>query len=136
VRVAVGDAPRLSAKLTGPEQAALDDAIRKAERLSRIEFSVFVGRAEGDPRTFARSLHGSLVAPSRSVLVLVDPDARATEVVTGSIVRRTLEDREVELAVLAMQSSFSAGDLVGGLRRGIQLLAEHSRSPQTLHAEG
>jgi uncharacterized membrane protein YgcG len=135
VRVAVGDAPRLSTKLTGSERAALDETIRRAEQLSRTEFSVFVGTAEGDPRTFARSLHGSLVAPSRSVLVLVDPDARVTEVVTGSLVRRSLDDREVELAVVAMQSSFGAGDLVGGLRRGVQLLAEHARSQRTLHAD-
>ena len=33
-----------------------------------------------------------------------------------------------------MQSDFAAGDLVGGLRRGIQMLAEHARAPQTLHA--
>ena len=34
-----------------------------------------------------------------------------------------------------MQSRFAAGDLVGGLRRGIQMLAEHARAPQTLHAD-
>lgn len=117
------------------DRVALDDAIRAAERLSRVEFSVFVGRAEGDPRAFATSLHASLVAPARSILIMVDPDARALEVVTGSWVRRTLRDPQVELAVAAMQSLFAAGDLVGGLRRGIQMLAEHARAPQTLHAE-
>jgi hypothetical protein len=35
--------------------------------------------------------------------------------------------------VLAMQSEFAAGDLVGGLKRGIALLADHARAPQTLH---
>ena len=74
------------------------------------------------------------MAPSRSILVLVDPDARAVEVVTGSEVRRTLRDSEVELAVAQMQTLFAEGDLVGGLRRGIQMLAEHARAPQTLHA--
>ena len=134
--MAVGDnTPTLSTKLTGSERVALDETMRKAERLSRTEFSVFVGRAEGPARAFARSLHASLVAPARSILIMVDPDARALEVVTGSLVRRTLEDREVELAVMAMQTSFGAGDLVGGLRRGIQLLADHARAPETLHAE-
>ena len=49
--------------------------------------------------------------------------------------RRTLRDSQVELAVVQMQSLFAEGDLVGGLRRGIQMLAEHARAPQTLHAE-
>ena len=117
------------------ERAALDAAIRKAEQLSRAEFSVFVGKAEGDARAFATRLHNSLVAPARSVLIMVDPTARAIEVVTGAFVRRTLSDSEVELAVIAMQTAFSEGDLVGGLRRGIALLADHARSPQTLHAQ-
>jgi hypothetical protein len=113
-------------RLGGAGRAALDDTIRKAERVSRVEFSVFVGHAEGEPREFARSLHAQLVAPARSILVMVDPDAHAVEVVTGSDVRRTLADPQVELAMAAMQSQFVDG---------IQLLAENARAPQTLHAE-
>jgi uncharacterized membrane protein YgcG len=127
--VAAGD------PFSATERAALDAAIRKAEQLSRAEFSVFVGKAEGEARAFATRLHNSLVAPARSVLIMVDPTARAIEVVTGEFVRRTLSDSEVELAVIAMQTAFAEGDLVGGLRRGIALLAEHARSPQTLHAQ-
>ncbi len=119
---------------TNAERFALDEAIRKAEQLSRAEFSVFVGHAESDPREFATRLHNSLVAPARSILIMVDPEQRALEVVTGGYVRRTLSDSEVDLAVLAMQTDFAAGDLVGGLKRGIQLLADHARSPETLHA--
>ena len=131
-----GDASdtRLRARFSGGDKVALDETIRRAERLSRVEFSVFVGHAEGDPRAYAVSLHGTLVAPARSILVMVDPDARALEIVTGSHVRRTLRDSQVELAVAQMQTLFAAGDLVGGLRRGIQMLAEHARAPQTLHA--
>jgi hypothetical protein len=135
--VAAGDGAglRLSARFSASDRVALDETIRRAERLSRVEFSVFVGHAEGDPRAYALSLHATLVAPARSILVMVDPDARAVEVVTGSHVRRTLRDTQVELAVAQMQSLFAAGDLVGGLRRGIQMLAEHARAPQTLHAQ-
>ena len=93
----------------------------------RVEFSVFVGTAEGEPRAFATRLHNSLVAPARSILIMVDPDARALEIVTGGYVRRTLSDHEVELAALEMQTAFAAGDLVGGLKRGIEMLAEHAR---------
>ena len=122
-------------RFTASERVALDETIRKAERVSRVEFSVFVGHAEGEPRAFALSLHAALAAPARSVLVMVDPDARALEVVTGSEVRRTLRDQQVELAIATMQSLFAADDLVGGLRRGVQMLAEHARAPLTLHAE-
>jgi uncharacterized membrane protein YgcG len=117
------------------ERFQVDEAIRRAEQVSRFEFSVFVGRAEGDPRAFATQLHNSLVAPARSILIMVDPGARAIEIVTGGTVRRNLTDQEVELTALQMQSSFAEGDLLGGLRRGIQMLADHARAPQTLHTE-
>lgn len=118
------------------ERYQVDEAIRRAELVSRFEFSVFVGRADGEPRAFATRLHNSLVAPARSILILLDPAARVLEIVTGGEVRRTLSDREVELVTLQMQTLFASGDLVGGLRRGIQMLAEHAVGPETLHAEG
>jgi hypothetical protein len=34
-----------------------------------------------------------------------------------------------------MQSAFAAGDLVGGITRGVLMLAEHARKPRMLHAE-
>ena len=126
-RVAAGD-------FSSAERYALDETIRKAEQQSRVEFSLFVGSAEGDPRAFATQLHNSLVAPARSILIMVDPDARALDVVTGGYVRRTLTDKEVELTALQMQTSFAEGDLVGGLKRGIAMLAEHARPQNTLHA--
>ncbi len=116
------------------ERHEIDRAIRAAEQASRYEFSVYVGQRRG--RSAGLRDDGCtprLVAPSRSILILVDPVARALEVVTGVDVRRNLTDREVELAVLQMQSAFAAGDLVGGLKRGITMLADHARAPETLH---
>ena len=48
--VAVGEHPdtRLSHRFGANDKVALDETIRKAERLSRVEFSVFVGHAEGN----------------------------------------------------------------------------------------
>ena len=117
------------------ERYQIDEAIRQAELVSRFEFSVFVGRVDGEPRAFATQLHNRLVAPPRSVLILLDPAARVLEIVTGGEVRRNITDREVELVALNMQSMFAAGDLVGGLRRGIQELADHATAPITLHTE-
>lgn len=113
----------------GPaEQASVDAAIRAAEQACRAEISVFVGRSDGDPRAFATSLHNTLVAPSRSILVMVDPERRVVEIVTGGHVRRNLTDAEAQLAIEEMTRSFADGDLAGGLRRGVLLLAEHARS--------
>jgi hypothetical protein len=112
----------------------IDRAIRAAETISRYEFSVYVGAADGEAGPFAERLHASLVAPARSVLIMVDPAARLLEVVTGSVVRRDLPDDAVRLAVVAMQSAFGQGDLVGGIRRGLAQLAEAARKPATLHA--
>jgi hypothetical protein len=117
------------------ESFQIDEAIRKAEQVSRYEFSVFVGRAGTDPRAFATQLHNSLVAPARSILIMLDPAGRSLEIVTGGYVRRTLSDQEVELTALQMRASFAEGEFVDGLKRGIQMLADHARAPQTLHAE-
>lgn len=127
VQVATGEPFPASAR------AEIDKAIRDAETMSRFEFSVFVGASEGETRPFAERLHASLVAPSRSVLILVDPAARIVEVVTGSAVRHHLQDNEVKLATLSMQTAFAAGDLVGGITGGVLQLAEHARRPQLLN---
>lgn len=127
--MAAGDA------LSESDRLALDRTIRLAEQSCRFEFSVYAGPAEGDDtRVWATRLHNRLVAPSRSVLILVDPRRRVIEVVTGSDVRIHLTDAEVELAVLAMSSEFAGGNLLGGLQRGIAMLAEHARPQNTLHA--
>jgi hypothetical protein len=34
-----------------------------------------------------------------------------------------------------METLFAEGDIVGGLRRGINMLADHARAPETLHAK-
>lgn len=112
----------------------IDRAIRAAETVCRFEFSVYVGPADGEAGPFAKRLHTSLVAPERSVLILVDPAARILEIVTGSVVRRDLADDAVRLAVVAMESAFAQGDLVGGIKRGVAQLADAARKPQTLHA--
>ena len=113
--------------LSSSDRLALDTAIRRAEELSRFEFSVFVGAHEGDDaREYASRLHNRLVAPARSVLVMVDPGRRVVEVVTGAEVRRHLTDAEVDLAILAMHEDLSEGRLAPALARGIDMLAAHA----------
>src|SRR5215213_11856223 len=125
----------MAREFTSAERVSLDQAIRAAEQVSRYEFSVFVGTADGNPRRFAERLNAALSTPSRSVLIMVDPTARVIEVVTGAEVRRVLSDREATLAVLEMRTQFAAGELVRGLRRGISMLAMGARAPRTLHTQ-
>lgn len=125
--MAAGDA------FSASQQAEIDRAIRAAETSCRLEFSVYVGAVEGDTPPYARRLHASLSTPDRSVLILVDPAGRALEIVTGSVARRSLTDDSVRLAAAGMQSCFTAGDLVGGIKHGVGQLAEAARKPATLH---
>ena len=120
---------------TSSQRHEIDKAIRDAETVCRYEFSVFVGASEGETHRFAQRLHSALTAPDRSVLLMVDPAARIVEIVTGAAVRRDLDDAEVKLAALTMQTAFAAGDLVGGIKQGVHMLADHARRPRMLHAE-
>ncbi|MDP3894035.1 DUF5130 family protein [Nocardioides sp.] len=114
-------------ELSSTDRQLIDTTIRRAEQLSRCEFSVFVGNAGDNPRAFATRLHNSLVAPSRSVVVMVDPRARAVEVVWGSWTRPRLTDAEVDAAIAQMSADFAGGDLVGGIVRGIERLAQDAK---------
>lgn len=121
--------------LTPSQTEELKRAVRKAEEDSDLDFSLYLGAADGDPRAYARQLHAALADPARSVLVLCDPEARALEIITGAIARRALEDAECALAAVSMQSSFEGGDLVGGLAQGLIQLGRSARAPRTLHTD-
>ena len=115
------------------ERLRIERAVTVAEELSGLTFSVFLGVARGEPRAYAEQLHEGLPEPDTSVLVLCDPRARALEIVTGARVRRVLDDFDCRLAAVSMQSSFQAGDIIGGLVNGVQQMGQSARQPQTLH---
>jgi uncharacterized membrane protein YgcG len=111
-------------------------AIQHAQQQSGLRFSVYVGPVPGDPRAHARRLHAELGADApNAVLVLVDPANRALEVVTGNEARRWLDDRACALGSISMTSSFAAGDLAGGIARGLQVLGSNARHPVSLHRD-
>ena len=108
-------------------------AVRNAETISGLTFSVFIGVSEEDSRAYAERLHKALTDPDHSVLVMCDVEFRKLEIVTGIEARRVLSDLECRLAAAAMQTSFAGGDIVGGLTIGVQQLGEAARQPKTLH---
>jgi hypothetical protein len=120
---------------TDRERDDVERARRIAEGDTGLRFSVYVGALGADSRASAVALHAALTDPVSSVLVAVDPGARRVEVVTGSMSRRWLDDRGCALAVLAMTTSFSAGDLAGGIVNGLRALGEHARHPRVLHVD-
>ena len=112
----------------------LKRAVRNAETISGLTFSLYVGVSEDDSREYAERLHRALADRDHSVLVLCDPEFHRLEIVTGVGARRVLDDLECRLAAATMQTSFAGGDIVGGLATGIQQLGEAARQPRTLHA--
>lgn len=127
MRVRAGD-------LTAAQRREIDAAIRAAETASRFEFSVYVGPTEPNHRDYAERMHAVMASPDRSVLIMINPDDRAFEIVTGQVVRRVLSDQQVQLAAMTMRSAFVEKDLVGGIVAGVAMLGQAARGPQTLHA--
>ncbi|MGI8889072.1 MAG: DUF5130 family protein [Nocardioidaceae bacterium] len=120
---------------TSLQRHDLDRAVRDAERVSGRSFYVHVGRSSGATRRYAHELHSSVAMPANSILIHVDPVERALEVVTGSDVRETADDRHVALAALTMQTAFETGDLCRGLIAGVQQLAQLARPARALHTD-
>lgn len=119
---------------TVDQRRGIDRALQDAEKGSGLAFCVRVGGVEAEPRAVAESLLRRLPDPERSVVLVVDPAERAIEIVTGSVAQRSLSDSECAEAASAMQGSFTAGDMAGGLMSGIQQLGEHARAPRSQHA--
>lgn len=114
--------------------AAIERAIRQAEKESGLHYSVFVGSPDEDLRNYGRRLLAALGSRGgAAVVVCVDPAARRLEVLTGELAARALDDRATALGAMSMTSSFAAGDLAGGIVAGLHTLAEHARQPRTMH---
>jgi hypothetical protein len=114
--------------LSEAQRGRIARAVDAADAATGLRFRVVVGDLGSE--------ESSLQPPLRSgVLIAVDPVGRRLEIVTGSDAARQISDRTCALASLAMTSSFAAGDLVGGLRNGLQVLADHGRRDDTRHLD-
>lgn len=120
---------------TFDQRRAVERARTDAGRSSGLTFHVYVGSAGGEPSAAARRLHQTLPGETSAVLVMVDPRARALEIVTGAAAHRVLDDSACSLVALAMQTAFAAGDLAGGIVHGLHQLGDHARHPQSQHTQ-
>ena len=120
---------------TPDQHRQIEKARTRAGADSGLGFHVYVGPLGDDPRDEAQRLHARLPDAVFGVLVAVDPRAHALEIVTGAQARLVLDDPSCGLAALTMQTAFAAGDLAGGIVRGVNQLGDHARQPDTLHTE-
>jgi hypothetical protein len=114
--------------------ADLQRTVERAREISGLCFGLRVGPLP-QGRESAVAAHALLPDAARAVLVAVDPAQRLMEIVTGSVVTVHLDDRSCELALLAMRSGFVAGDLVRGMKDGLDLLAQHARYPRVVNLD-
>lgn len=110
------------------QQRRIEKALSAAGRETGLDFSIFVGDVDGESRAVAERLHAALGdrVPA-AVLLLVAPGQHQLEIVTGPEARDRLPDRACALATLSMTTSFSGGDLVGGVVTGLRMLADAAR---------
>jgi hypothetical protein len=104
----------------------LEEALRRADSMTGLTFSVYIGDLSEPVRAEAEAMHARLTEPDRSVLVAVSPNQRLLEIVTGPTARRRILDRDAKLAALSMSAALAGGDLGGGIVAGLAQLADHA----------
>ena len=116
---------------TQDEQNQIAKAIASAEASSHLNFSLFVGELD-EGRKDAIKLHSLLENNSYTVLVCVDLQNHAIEIVTGSYASTTVDDQACRLAAVSMANAFTISDFVGGINQGFAVLGAHAYRPKSL----
>ena len=93
--------------LTDAQRARLAHAVETADGATGLSFLVRVGVLDGGRAAAEALLAARGADAARTVLVAVDPPARALEIVTGSTASTVLDDRTCALASLTMTTSFA-----------------------------
>lgn len=115
---------------TNEQHRDIEHVIEIASAETGLHYSVYVGEVDGDIRDAAEAMHAGFGADgSDTVLVVVSPGDRLLEIVTGEAAGRRLTDRACALAALSMTTSFTGGDLAGGIVTGLRMLAEAAGRP-------
>jgi uncharacterized membrane protein YgcG len=111
--------------LTLREKRTVTRAIDAAERLTGLQFCVYLGPGVGSAREHAeRAFLEAGLHERPAVLILVAANHRRVDVVTAPGVRDRVSDDACEQAVSEMTPKFADGNFVRGLVAGIEVLAE------------
>jgi len=128
--VTSGEVTKLEQPVDGPfttrQLLRLDEALRIADQVTGLSFSIYLGDLEEPVRQSAEQLHRSIGDQQRAILVAVSPNQRQLEIVTGSEARKRISDRDAKLAGLSMAAAFAGVGLAGGVLAGIDQLATHA----------
>ena len=136
LRTAGIDTDEDSAPYTTGQREELIRTVRRAEQVSGLDVSVYVGSPEGNPaEDFAIDLLDSLPDPERSLLLHWDPAAEQIEFVTGDETDRVLSAADLAQARAEVETSAELGMPIDGLVRALDLLAQHARQPEVLHSD-
>jgi hypothetical protein len=127
-----------SAALNGPfntfQLTRIYDALAAADTETGLTFSVYVGPIQiksqldesfQDTMT-ARELHAKLPNAANAVLIAVSPNQRVIEIVTGTLSRKRLNDQSCAIVTLSAASSFTLGDLTGGIVTALRMLTDRA----------
>lgn len=120
------------AMFTVPQRERLRASVAHAREVTGLDVVLYVGELPTG-RAHARGLLAARADPDEAVVVAVDPQGRRVEIVTGQQAALTCDDRACGLAAAAMTSSFGVGDLAGGLRAGLDVIADQARKIPVLH---
>ncbi len=122
-RAVAGEVPVLNRR----KRRKVDNAVRAAEQLTGLQFCVYLGPAESDPRQHAESLFVSAGLHERpAVLILVAPDHRKVEIVTAPEVKQRLPDDACARAIELMTPLFAERRYDQALVSGLKSLADHA----------
>jgi hypothetical protein len=116
----------LDGPFTTRQLLRLDEALRIANQSTGLTFSFYLGDLDEPVRRHAEALHAQLDSSAHAVLVAASPNQRRLEIITGSVARRRISDRDAKLAALSMAAAFAGGDLAGGIISGLDQLTTHA----------
>ena len=116
---------------TTDEQNQIAKSIAAAEASSDLNFSLYVGELE-EGRKDAIKLHKRLENSSATVLVCVDLQNHAIEIVTGSYASSTVDNQACRLAAVSMANAFAINDFVGGFNKAFSVLGAHAYRPKSM----
>jgi hypothetical protein len=120
--VAAGEA------FTVTQAQRIERALGQAQTETGLRFHLTVGPfgSQSGFKAEARRLLAVLVGGTDQgvVLVAVDPGNKVLEIATSPVARERISDHDAGLVALSMTSSFTVGDLVGGIVNGLRMLAD------------
>lgn len=122
-RAVAGEVPVLGRR----KRKKVDQAVQAAEQLTGLQFCIYLGPGESDPRQHAESLFVSAGLHERpAVLILVEADRHKVEIVTAPAVKERISDEACAAAIEEMTPLFAAQRYEEALVTGLASLADHA----------